>query len=92
MIPNGRGGPALNAMGTTLYKIIGSLKCSQERKQKAKSMLGLFILATNDLTDHLDMQGMLDHYKSQQKLEGGFRFLKSPDFLVSSLFWKNLNV
>jgi len=83
-----RGRPALNTTGTTLYKITGSLKCSGERKQKAESMLGIFILATNDLTDHLNMQGMLDHYKSQQKVEGGFRFLKSPDFLVSSLFLK----
>jgi transposase len=45
-------------------------------------------LATNDCSEHLDMQAMLDHYKSQQKVEGGFRFLKSPDFLVSSLFLK----
>ena len=84
----GRGRPTLNATGTTLYKITGSLKCSQVRKQKAESMLGIFILATNDLTEYLDMQNMLDHYKSQQKVEGGFRFLKSPDFLVSSLFLK----
>ena len=34
------------------------------------------------------MQAMLDHYKSQQKVEGGFLFLKSPDFLVASLFLK----
>ena len=34
------------------------------------------------------MQAMLDHYKSQQAVERGFRFLKSPDFLVSSLFLK----
>jgi transposase len=38
----GRGRPSLNTTGTTLYKITGSLKCSQERKQRAESMLGLF--------------------------------------------------
>ena len=31
---------------------------------------------------------MLSHYKSQQKVEGGFRFLKHPDFLVNALFLK----
>lgn len=51
-------------------------------------MLGLFILATNDTSKKLDMQKMLNLYKSQQKVEGGFRFLKSPDFLVSSFFLK----
>lgn len=84
----GRGRPSLNATGTKLYKIAGTLECSKARKQKAESMLGIFILATNDLTEYLDMQSMLSHYKSQQKVEGGFRFLKSPDFLVSSLFLK----
>ena len=34
------------------------------------------------------MQSMLEQYKSQQSVERGFRFLKSPDFLTSSLFLK----
>ncbi len=34
------------------------------------------------------MQDMLANYKSQQSVERGFRFLKSPDFLVSSLYLK----
>lgn len=84
----GRGRPALDATGAVVYQIQGCLMCCPTRKAKAESMLGLFILATNDLTEHLDMQSLLDHYKSQQKVEGGFRFLKSPDFLVSSLFLK----
>lgn len=31
---------------------------------------------------------ILDEYKSQQAVERGFRFLKSPDFLTSSFFLK----
>ena len=31
---------------------------------------------------------MLELYKSQQSVEKGFRFLKSPDFLTSSLYLK----
>ncbi len=30
---------------------------------------------------------LLAHYKSQQKVERGFRFLKSPEFLTSSIFF-----
>ena len=45
-------------------------------------------LGTNDLSEELGMQFLLDEYKSQQAVERGFRFLKSPDFLTSSLFLK----
>ena len=31
---------------------------------------------------------VLETYKSQQSVERGFRFLKSPDFLVSAFFLK----
>ncbi len=34
------------------------------------------------------MQGLLDLYKSQQKVERGFHFLKSPEFLTSSFYLK----
>lgn len=34
------------------------------------------------------MQNALDTYKSQQSVEREFRFLKSPNFLVSSFFLK----
>jgi transposase len=36
----------------------------------------------------IDMQRTLDLYKSQQRVERGFRFLKSPEFLTSALFLK----
>ena len=47
---------------------------------------GRFILATNDLS--LEPKALLDNYKSQQRVERGFRFLKSPEFLSDSLFFK----
>jgi len=50
---------------------------------------GFFILGTNDCSGELTMQNMLNHYKSQQSVERGFRFLKSPDFLVSSIYLKS---
>jgi transposase len=71
-----------------IIKIKGAVQCCEERRQKAESMLGLFILSTNDISESLGMQALLEHYKSQQSAERGFCFLKSPDFLVSSLFLK----
>ena len=59
-----------------------------KRREEAQQTKGLFILSTNDLSDSLSMQFLLDEYKSQQAVERGFRFLKSPDFLTSSLFLK----
>ena len=51
--------------------------------------LGLFIIATNQTNDDtLTMEKMLSTYKSQQAVEKGFRFLKSPDFLTSSFYLK----
>jgi transposase len=49
---------------------------------------GLFMLATNDCRDALTMSKMLELYKSQQSVEKGFRSLKSPDSLTSSLYLK----
>ncbi|KFA99425.1 IS1634 family transposase [Vibrio sp. ER1A] len=60
-----------------------------EKVRLAKLKVGMFILATNDTTStDLDMTSLLAHYKSQQKVERGFRFLKSPEFLTSSIFLK----
>jgi transposase len=74
---------------TTGYQIIGSAKYSGEKKQLAEKSRGFFILTTNDLDrDRFPPAQLLKTYKSQQGVERGFRFLKSPDFLVSSFFLK----
>jgi transposase len=46
------------------------------------------MLASDDLSETLTMGKILSLYKSQQSVEKGFRFLKSPDFLTSSLYLK----
>lgn len=71
------------------YQITGSLYTPLASRQQALQQLGLFIIATNDVSDALEMADLLDHYKSQQKVEKGFRFLKSPDFLTSAIYLKN---
>ena len=48
-----------------------------------------FVLATNQLDEEaLPPQAVLDGYKGQVHTERGFRFLKDPLFLASSLFLK----
>ena len=51
---------------------------------------GRFILATNDRDpkNYSDEQ-MLNEYKEQQNVEGGFRFLKDPWFMLDSIFLKS---
>jgi transposase len=89
MVHDAPGRPKAGAVGTAQYQINGQLVTCIQRKQASAEQKGLFILATNDCSGELTMQNMLDHYKSQQAVERGFRFLKSPDFLVSSLYLKS---
>lgn len=70
------------------YQVIGLLASKLNYREQKLSEKGLFMLATNDCSDTLTMSKMLELYKSQQSVEKGFRFLKSPDFLTSSLYLK----
>ena len=69
------------------YFVQGTCFVPCEKRENAEASLGCFILGTNDLNqDSLNAGELLSTYQSQQQVEGGFRFLKSPDFLVSSLY------
>ncbi len=71
------------------YQVQGSVTISLKHKKHLEKSKGFFVLATNDLdTKKLKTEEVLSTYKSQQSVERGFRFLKSPDFLVSSFFLK----
>ena len=83
-----RGRPGLNDAVITTFQITGTILTDLSLCHDAQQTNGLFILGTNDLSEDLSMQFLLDEYKSQQAVERGFRFLKSPDFLTSSLFLK----
>ena len=51
---------------------------------------GRFIVATNELdTTRLTTTELLMNYKGQQSVERGFRFLKEPAFMTSSVFLKS---
>jgi transposase len=49
--------------------------------------MGLFILASNDIS--LSPEEMLKFYKGQDRVEKGFRFLKSDTFSISKIYLKN---
>jgi transposase len=70
------------------YHLSGNVVTCLEKVEQARLQTGIFILATNDLSEELSMDELLSIYKSQQQVERGFRFLKSPEFLTSSLYLK----
>lgn len=74
---------------TVGYQITAAIDRSSEKEQLLEKGKGFFILATNDMdSQSFPAAEVLKTYKSQQSVERGFRFLKSPDFLVSSFFLK----
>ncbi len=86
-LTNGRPKKGVKAL-TTGYQIKGAGICSLKNKQLIDSQKGFFVLSTNDMDTNFSVQDILTTYKSQQSVERGFRFLKSPDFLVSAIFLK----
>jgi len=84
------GRPKKDVQPSTIgYQIVGRIHRSLEKHQALERTKGFFILATNDIdSSSFPANEVLKTYKSQQSVERGFRFLKSPDFLVSSFFLK----
>jgi transposase len=71
------------------YKVSGRVVENAVEIGKAKNSRGRFILATNQLDKTTLPDNMiLSEYKGQASIEKGFRFLKDPWFMVSSLFLK----
>lgn len=73
-----------------VYRIEGSpASCVQERTRRLQRK-SCFILATNQLDcQALDDEALIAAYKDQQKVERGFRFLKDPLFMASTLYLKS---
>src|SRR5439155_3644773 len=85
-----RGRPGLCAQPAQLiYQVEGALASSLAARQARIAQQSCFILATNELdAQQLPPQELLDGYKGQSQAERGFRFLKDPQFLASSLYLK----
>jgi transposase len=72
------------------YKLNASFERNQEEVAKLLNKKGRFILATNELDSKTyKNEQILEEYKEQQNVEGGFRFLKDPWFMVDSIFLKS---
>ena len=88
---NGRGRPRqAQTPHSVTYRIEGALACRLEQRTLRLQRQSCFILATNQLdAQALSNEELIQAYKDQQKVERGFRFLKDPLFLASSLYLKS---
>ncbi|WP_130589518.1 IS1634 family transposase [Neochlamydia sp. S13] len=72
------------------YRMEAALAKDEQKISNSLQRKGKFILATNELNaELLSNDDLLDNYKGQQSVERGFRFLKDPLFMTSSVFLKN---
>lgn len=70
-----------------VYRIEGGLASSLEERQRLLQRKSCFIIATNQLDcNELSDEEIISTYKDQQKVEGGFRFLKDPMFMASTIY------
>ncbi len=53
-----------------------------------EQQLGRFVLGSNDTSDTMTAELMLNTYKEQQGVEQGFRFIKEPCFHLNQVFLK----
>jgi transposase len=85
-----RGRPGQDAQpAQVVYQLQGALASSLATREARLTQHSCFILATNELDERLlSPQELLDGYKGQSQAERGFRFLKDPRFLASSLYLK----
>jgi transposase len=69
------------------WLVCGTLVPSEARKARLLKKKSLFILATNELDGKtLPAEEILRGYKGQVRVERGFRFLKEPWFMASSIY------
>ena len=85
----GRGRPRKEATPTLQWHIQATVSVKQPQVEQEARRKACFIVATNVLdTSILSDQELVTTYKEQGSVERGFRFLKDPLFLASSVFVK----
>lgn len=68
------------------YYIQADLTINKEVKQKRLKQAGFFVLATNELDEQiLPNEDFLETYKGQDGCEKGFRFIKDPKVVTTSI-------
>lgn len=88
---HGKGRPKAGQEPTRVeYMVKVSFSRNQSSIATARNTKGRFILATNQLdSEQLSDIEVFHEYKEQSQVEGGFRFLKDPWFMLDSVFLKN---
>ena len=72
------------------YRIEGAVASIPQERTRRLKRKSCFILASNQLNcEALSDEDLIKAYKDQQKVERGFRFLKDPMFMASTLFLKS---
>ena len=86
----GKGRPRKEASPPTLqWQIVATVTVNQQRVAEEALRKACFIVGTNELeSEALSDQELVTTYKEQGGVERGFRFLKDPLFLASSVFVK----
>lgn len=73
----------------TVWYLVPKLDVDQQEVEAVARKKAAFIVATNILDEHrLSHEQVISTYKEQAGVERGFRFLKDPVFLASSVFVK----
>lgn len=87
-----RGRPSQDSLPQKLsYHLQGALAAPSHYYQAQLVRASMFILASNELDQEaLSDEDILSSYKAQSIAERGFRFLKDPMFLASTLFLKKV--
>jgi len=86
----GRGRPKKGQEpSATIWRIEGTLSVAEERAEREWRRRACYIVGTNVLDPEiLSEEELVATYKGQGSVEKGFRFLKDPLFLASSVFVK----
>lgn len=72
------------------YRVEGNMASKPQERTRRLERKSCFIIATNQLDcQSLSDEELISTYKDQQKVERGFRFLKDPMFMASTLFLKS---
>lgn len=88
---SGRGRPKQGSQKHVVgYQVTGDYERHEAAINQVLISKGRFILATNQLdTQRLPDHVIFEHYKEQQGVERGFRFLKDPWFMMNAFYVKN---
>jgi transposase len=81
-----RGRPSKNEVFDVSCVIDAEIELDEDAVGREREKLGRFILASNDL--EINDETMLQHYKGQQSVERGFRFLKDKRFHIAQVYLK----